>query len=156
MPVCLLYVYMSMYVLTFIYVEVHMDVCLWRSEKIALGMVSQAPFPPILKGLLLSWVELAKEASLASLLCSLVVKSQVHATVPGFSTWFLGIKLRSVTKPLPWLLSICLFFLKISNQFVYLKFNNIKNLQLTFLCHAHKDSSVFNTMFVSLQQMNQY
>lgn len=92
MPVC-----MHMYVSLFVYLEVHTDVWPRRRQKVALGMVSQAPFSSFLfleKGLLLGWAELAKEAGMAPLLCSLALKSQVHATVPGFSTWLLGIKLR--------------------------------------------------------------
>lgn len=88
-------------------------------------MVSQAPFSSFLfleKGLLLGWAELAKEAGMASLLCCLVLKSQVHAMVPGFSTWLLGTKLRSATKQIRSVIVYLPFiFLKIFNPFVHLK-----------------------------------
>lgn len=72
------------------------------------------------------------------------------STMPGFSTWLLGIKLRSATKPFPQLLSICLFFFPENFQSICLLKTYLmieKKLQLTFLRRAHKDSSSFNTVF---------
>lgn len=74
-------------------------------------------------------MELARKAGLAgcepgpSPALSPGLGLQEQATLPGFSTWLLVIKVRYTTEPFPQYLSVCLFFfsLEISNPFVYLK-----------------------------------
>lgn len=104
----------------YVHEEVRRHAWVWFSRN-------HLPFSVFEKGLSLTWVELARKAALTGCLpgLSLVLSPglglQEQATLPGFSTWLLVIKVRYTTETFPQYLSICLFFLEISNPFLYLK-----------------------------------
>lgn len=111
------------------FVWVHKYVCAWRSQRTGLGTDLQAlsPFFLFLRKIShwprwdlpgrLDWLAVNPNHHLRS---HQVWDCKSRATLPGFSTWLLVIKVRYTTEPFPQYLSF-FFCLQISNPFVYLK-----------------------------------